>query len=272
MTTQTRTISHIDLFFAAVGTLAGAVAVVTVTKFVAADAVALSKSAAAALEAARSVQLPPGAAVLVTREARTMGLPLAEGSQAYWFLARTGGIIAYLLLWFATLLGLLATSKMLKGRVDASLIVGMHEFIPILATVFAGFHALVLLGDTYIGFSLTDLILPFRTAYLPLWTGMGIIAFYLAVALIASFYLRSKIGRKAWRTFHYTAFLAFGLALVHGLMAGSDSSLPTMRWMYIATGAAVLFAVFYRVLSVQPKRAHAIGKPPTTAMHRSAPE
>lgn len=260
MTTQTRTIFRANLIHAVVGALAGTVIVVAVGTLLSADAATVSKSAAATLTAGHLSQLYNRTVIFAADEMHVMGLPLDRVSQTYWFVARAGGIGAYLLLWVATLLGLMTSSKMLKGHVDAALIVGMHEFFPILATVFAGLHAAVLLGDTYIGFGLADLIVPFRTSYLPLWTGMGITAFYLGVALIASFYLRSRIGRKTWRAFHYTALLAFGLALMHGLMTGSDTALPAIRWMYIATGATILFAIYYRVFSLQPKRAHASEK------------
>ena len=41
----------------------------------------------------------------LAREAQVMGMPLIEGSSAYWYVARSGGILAYLLLWFAVFLG-----------------------------------------------------------------------------------------------------------------------------------------------------------------------
>ena len=191
-------------------------------------------------------------------EAQTMGLPLVTGTKAYWFLARAGGVTAYLLLWFGTLWGVLMTGKLTKGVVDPPLAFGLHEFFPILALVFAAIHAAVLLGDAYIGFNLIDILVPFQAPYRTLWTGLGSLAFYLSVALIASFYLKRLVNRKLWRAFHYTAYLAFTLALVHGLMAGTDSTLPAVRWMYILTGALLLFATIYRILAMaKPARASA---------------
>jgi predicted ferric reductase len=183
-----------------------------------------------------------------------MGIPLVEGTKAFWYVARAGGLIAYLLLWMATLWGVLISSKMAKGWIDGTLLYNMHEFLPILAMLFASLHAVVLLGDAYIGFSVLDLLIPFRAPYRPLWTGLGSLALYLSIALIASFYLRGLISRRAWRTFHYLTYLAFVLALVHGLMAGTDSSQPAVYWMYVATGATLLFATLYRVLTVTGSR------------------
>jgi hypothetical protein len=251
MTTQPQALSLKDLIFAGAGAVAGVLSIVAVSRL--ADLPpGLYDSALTVVGQAVSA-MTTAAGTTLAREAHVMSLPLTAHSQAYWFAARAGGIVAYLLLWFATFWGIMVSSKMLKGRVEASLIYGLHEFFPLLAILFAAIHAVVLLGDSYIDFRVSHLFLPFTSPYKPLWTGLGTVALYLTLALVTSFYVRSWIGRKVWRALHYTSFLAFGLALLHGLMAGTDSKVPGMQWMYIATGASILFATYYRVLSVQPK-------------------
>lgn len=236
---QLKMSKHDELFYAGLGIGAG---------------VAIALGAYALLRTVAGPFPLNGALSLAAGEARTMGLPLAEGTKAFWYTARAGGLVAYLLLWLATLWGVLISSKMVKGWIDGTLLYNMHEFLPILAMLFASLHAVVLLGDAYIGFSALDLLIPFRAPYRPLWTGLGTLALYLSIALIASFYLRTLVSRRAWRTFHYLTYLAFVLALVHGLMAGTDSSQPAVYWMYVATGATLLFATLYRVLTVTGRR------------------
>lgn len=197
--------------------------------------------------------LPPPARALLGQQARLMGLPLATDSHAYWYLARAGGVVAYILLWLATVWGIMMSSKVIKGVVSVPVAFAMHEYLPILGVVFAALHALVLLGDTYIDFTLWQLLVPFAGPYKPLWTGLGILAFYLSLALIVSFYFRKRIGQKAWRAFHYTAYLAFLIALVHGMMAGSDSGSAAMRALYLVTGGTSVFLVLYRLLAYAPR-------------------
>ena len=268
MTSQIQTWSREDVLFASIGTFAGIFTVVAISKLTQIPPSTVTNTLTA-IQHTTGVAAAAASSSLA-REAQVMSLPLTADSQAYWFAARAGGIIAYLLLWFATLIGIMMGSKMLKGVVDATLVYGLHEFFPILASIFAALHAVVLLGDAYIGFRISHLLLPFTSPYEPLWTGLGTVALYLSIALVVSFYVRRWIGRKAWRALHYTAFLAFGLALLHGLMAGTDTAHPAVQWMYITTGASILFATYYRVLSVQPKPVrHAsrvsVGQPrPTT--------
>ncbi len=184
-------------------------------------------------------------------ETQQMDLPLTGDTQAYWHMSRAGGIVAYLLLWFATFWGVAMSGKLAKGVLRPAFVFDLHEFFPLLAVAFGALHALALLGDSYVGFTLPDLLVPFAGQYAPVWTGFGTIAIYLMLALIASSFVRRQIGRRAWRAFHYFSYAAFGSVFIHGIMAGTDSSLPAMRWMYIATGGSVLFATYYRILAVK---------------------
>ncbi|MEZ4559734.1 MAG: hypothetical protein R2854_25395 [Caldilineaceae bacterium] len=54
------------------------------------------------------------------------------------------------------------------------------------------------------------------------------------------------------------------LALVHGLMAGSDSGLLAVRGMYLFTGMSVLFATYYRIFmaKAKPAKTHAAAATP----------
>ncbi len=260
MTTQMTTSKQDDLFFIGLGIGAG---------------VALVFGVQALWSIATAVTLPSSLAVAVSSEAQTMGLTLARGTKAFWYVARAGGLLAYLLLWLATLWGVLISSKMVKGWVDGTMLYDMHEFLPMLAMVFAVVHAAVLLGDAYIGFRSVRPADPLPCPYRPLWTGLGSLALYLSLALIASFYLRSLISRRMWRLLHYLTYLAFGLALIHGLLAGTDSSQPVVYAMYIATGATLLFATIYRVLAIQRGRKSpardAVRQPVMRAVHSSHP-
>ncbi|MBK8050487.1 MAG: hypothetical protein IPK16_27325 [Anaerolineales bacterium] len=255
MTTQIQRSFRSDLFYAGLGIGAG-VAFVLILQVV----WQLSVGALGA---------PGGgvASVSLVAEAKTMGLPLAEGAKAYWYFARSGGIVAYFLLWLATAWGVLMSGKLTKGQFAF----GLHEFLPILAMVFAVIHAVALLGDTYIAFSWWQLLLPFSTSYRPVATGLGVLSLYLSMALIASFYLRKWIGRRAWRLFHYATYLAFTLALVHGLLAGTDSRLPAMQILYYGTGLSIVFFTCYRVLTIKADvRRKASSQPGSVNLRRDA--
>jgi len=194
----------------------------------------------AQLSAGMAALLPATARVQLGVQTRLMGLPLAGQTSAYWYMARAGGMVAYLLMWFSVMWGLLLSTKMAVKRVPPTLAYGVHEFASILTVIFAALHAVVLLGDEYIDFNIFHLAIPFTAPYEPLWTGLGVIALYLTIAITASFYVRKQLGQKVWRALHYFTFAAYLLALVHGIAAGSDSGLLVSALMYWGTGFAVL--------------------------------
>ena len=180
---------------------------------------------------------------------QAMGLPLVGDSPAYWYLARVSALIGYFFMWQSILWGLLLSTKIVKTRISPALTFGIHEFLSLMGLGFAAFHAFVLLGDGYLKFGLADLLVPFHASFKSAAVSAGIISLYLYALLVASFYLRKRIGQKVWRAFHYTTFLAYITVTAHGLLVGSDGSLVIVQVMYFAAAASVLFLVYYRILT-----------------------
>ncbi len=73
--------------------------------------------------------------------------------------------------------------------------------------------------------------------------------FYALALITISFYLKKVIGQAAWRGLHYTAFGTFVVALLHGVMAGTDRNHPLVFSTYIATGAIVALLIAIRFIS-----------------------
>lgn len=167
--------------------------------------------------------------------------------QAPWHLARASGVAAYLLLWLSTALGLSITNRLARVWPGGPYAFDLHQFASLLALAFSGFHAMILLGDDYIGYSLAQILVPFTAiGYKPVATALGQLALYLALLVSFSFYVRSRIGHRAWRLIHYTSFLVFILITLHGLLAGSDAS--TLWPLYLASFGSILFLTIYRIL------------------------
>ena len=107
---------------------------------------------------------------------------------------------------------------------------------------------ITLLGDSWLNPGATGLLVPFAMDYEPVFTGLGVIAGYLAAVLGLSFYLRRRIGAKRWRNVHRLTPLVYLLGVIHVLGAGSDASAPWLRAVLFATGAPILFLFLARVL------------------------
>ena len=172
--------------------------------------------------------------------------------QAYWDLARVGGIVAYLLLWLSMMFGLILTNKVARVWPGGPTAMELHQFTALLGFAFAIFHGLILLGDRYINYSLLQLVIPFASVnYHPVWVGMGQIALYALIPVTFSFYFRKRIGYTLWRSIHYGSFAVYSLVTIHGLLAGSDTTNPLMLAVYALTGLSVYFFMLYRIFSMQ---------------------
>src|SRR5437868_6332154 len=104
--------------------------------------------------------------------------------QAYWFISRASAFVAFGLLWLSMLAGLGITSKL--GRVWPGMpgSFELHRFTGLLGIGFGLVHALALLGDQYINYTLPQLLVPFMSVnYLPEWVGFGQLSFYLLVVV-----------------------------------------------------------------------------------------
>ena len=95
-------------------------------------------------------------------------------------------------------------------------------------------------------------------SYRPLFTGLGIVAGYLAALLGLSFYARRRIGTRLWRKLHRATSVVYVLGVVHALGAGTDASTTWLRAFLLVTGAPILFLLLVRVLprrKREPERA-----------------
>ena len=169
------------------------------------------------------------------------------GQHSAWYLSRASAFVAYVLLWWSMIVGLSITNRLARLWPGGPAAADLHEHASLLGLGFALLHALVLLGDSYIGYTLPQILIPFASSsYQPIWVGLGQVGLYLMALITFSFYTRRWIGARAWRTIHYLSFAVFALALLHGLFSGTDSSLPWALWMYMSTGASVLAMTAYR--------------------------
>ena len=175
----------------------------------------------------------------------------SQEPKAYWYLSRATAFVSLSLLWVSMALGLGITNKMARLWPGAPAAFAIHEYVSLLGLAFAMFHALVILGDHYINFSLVQLLIPFSTLnYKPFWVGIGQIGFYTWALVALSFYIRPVIGQKFWRLLHYLSFGMYFLGLFHGIFSGTDSGAAWTQQYYWFSGASLLFLFFVRIISV----------------------
>lgn len=184
------------------------------------------------------------------------------GVHVYWYLGRSAGFVSYWLLFFSAALGLAVSSRIFDGVLTRPWVFEVHKFVSIFVIVVMLFHALIFLPDPYAQFTPAELFVPLTSHYRPGAIALGIAGLYGSAAISASFYLKRLITQRGWRVLHYGTFGLTVAALLHGVLAGTDSSRPTVQLSYLASGAALLFLTFFRILATRkpgskPAKAHA---------------
>jgi len=173
-----------------------------------------------------------------------------QSPKIYWYLSRATAFVSLTILWVSMALGLGLSNKLVRAWPGAPAAFAIHEYVSLLGLAFALFHAMVLLGDHYINFTVAQIFLPFATTeYRPTWVGIGQIGFYVWLIVALSFYLRASIGQKTWRVVHYLSFVMYLMGLIHGLLSGTDSSTNWASWYYWISGGSLLFLLIYRIVN-----------------------
>ncbi len=177
-----------------------------------------------------------------------------KAPRIYWYLSRSAGLVALTILWASMAFGLGITNKMARIWPGAPAAFAIHEFVSVMGLGFAVYHALVLMGDHYTDFSLPKLLVPFSIQWIPVWIGLGQLAFYLWLLVTLSFYVRQRIGPKLWRMIHYVNFAIYAMGLTHGIFTGSDSVNLGVKVYYWFSAGSLLALLGYRIYGTLAKK------------------
>lgn len=161
-----------------------------------------------------------------------------------WWLTRSAGLVALLLLTASVVLGVSATRGTPSRR---ALVQGVHRWVSGLAVGLVVAHVVTSVADGYVPLSWVDAFVPFRAGYRPLWLGIGTLAVDLLLAVLLTSLLRSRLQGRYWRRVHVLAYAAWPLSLVHGLGAGTDVRTATVRALTAGCVVAVLLALVSRL-------------------------
>jgi sulfoxide reductase heme-binding subunit YedZ len=177
----------------------------------------------------------------------------AAGPSPLWYLSRGTGAVALLLLTVSVVLGILDQRRWRQPGTPRFVLDALHRNVSLLVLVLLAAHIASSVIDSYAPIRLVDAFVPFVSAYRPLWLGLGALAFDLLLAVLVTSLLRRYIGHRAWRAVHWLAYFTWPIALVHGLTTGTDVKAGWLLFLSAACAAAVLIAVWVRVIAANPK-------------------
>lgn len=165
-----------------------------------------------------------------------------------WYVTRASGTTSLVLLTVVVLLGVISSMDVAAPGLPRFVSGALHRNISLLALVFLGLHIATTVVDGYVPIGWLDGVVPFVSGYHPFALGLGTVAFDLILALIATSMLRSRVTHTTWRYVHLSAYLCWPIALLHGILIGTDRAEGWMLLLDAICTGVVLLAVAVRAV------------------------
>lgn len=196
-----------------------------------------------------------------------------------WYVSRATGIVSWGLLVASMLWGFLYATRLLGRRARPWWMLGVHRFLGALAVCFVIVHVVALIADGYTSFGLVDILVPFASAWKPIPVALGIVGFYIIVAVELTSLAQRHLPRTVWRQIHLASYGLFAFATLHALSAGTDVRDVLVGGVAIGVGVvAALLSALAWVARSEPKEARgtasaavAVARPRTRHRRVTAP-
>ena len=133
----------------------------------------------------------------------------------WWLAGRASGIVALALVTLSVGIGLAMAGRVARRPGLSRTLMALHEHAALAGLVAIAVHGVTLLLDPWLHPGPAGVAVPFTMGYRPLFTGLGVVAAYLAALLGLSFYARRRIGARLWRKAHRATVLVYLLGVVH---------------------------------------------------------
>lgn len=173
----------------------------------------------------------------------------------WWNLARSSGVVSWVLVVASMLWGILLATRMLRPYDRPAWLLDLHRWFGALAVLGVGIHLFALHADSYVQFSIADLLFPFHSRWRPFAVVTGVIAMYMLVIVQLSSMLMKKLPKVVWRAIHLTSYVMFVLIAVHSILAGHDRKYIWFIVLAIGLISVVVVATSLRlVFTREPTR------------------
>lgn len=198
--------------------------------------------------ALRVFLLLAGGALVLRMAAPLVDSVATPGVPALWWSARALGLLALVALWLSVAFGVFMAGKGAGGLLDPRIVAQLHSRWALAAQVATVLHVLAVVADPNSGVTPIAALIPLASATLTGPVALGTFALWGLVLLLVTTALARHLSRGAWRAVHASAFGTFLLAMVHGATAGTDTTSPVVRGLYLVATALIVAAVIQRLL------------------------
>jgi len=173
----------------------------------------------------------------------------SSGPSWLWYATRGLGTVTLVVLTATVVLGIGTAGRWREEVTPGFVLANLHRNLSLLAVLVLAAHIVTTVLDPFAGITVRDVLVPIGARYRPIWLGLGVVAFEILIVVAATSLLRNRVGPRAWRLIHWTAYGSWPLAVVHGLGTGSDQQAPWFIGLVTACVVAVVLAILRRLLT-----------------------
>ena len=169
-----------------------------------------------------------------------------------WYASRGTGVVSLVLLTGVVALGILSAMRWQSPSWPRFLTTGFHRNLALTTLVFLAVHIVTAVVDPFTALGWNAALIPFSSSYRRLWLGLGVIAIYLLLAIVATSLLRPLFGYRVWRAIHWLTYAMWPIALIHGIGTGTDPRFVWMLAIEVICVGSVASAILWRWSRVSP--------------------
>jgi predicted ferric reductase len=107
----------------------------------------------------------------------------------------------------------------------------LHNISGYIALSLAVLHPVVLLLDKSAKFRVLDLLYPVHSPSQPFENTIGAVALYVVAIVVVTSYLRVRLGRRLWKSFHFTVYIAAAALFWHSLFTDPALKNSPVDWL-----------------------------------------
>ncbi|MEN9620169.1 MAG: hypothetical protein RL499_362 [Actinomycetota bacterium] len=176
----------------------------------------------------------------------------------WWYVTRSSAVLAWVLMTVAVLWGITLSTRIFRGADNPAWLQDLHRFLGGTAVILTLIHMVSLMLDPWLAMPLDQLLIPLIAEYRPLPVALGILSFYVLVAVQISSLVKNRLPQRFWKAVHYLSYVAVLAVAIHGAYAGTDAGAAWYQAVATVIVTASVLALIVRIMMAR-RRTHAAG-------------
>ncbi len=186
----------------------------------------------------------------------------------WWYVTRASAVLAWVIMTAAVLWGITLSTRIFRGADNPSWLQDLHRFLGGTALVLTLIHMVSLVLDPWLALPIDQLLIPLIAEYRPVPVALGILSFYVLVAVQLTSLAKNRLPQRFWKAVHYLSYVAVLAVAIHGAYAGTDAGAPWYQGVATVIVTASVLALIVRIVMARRRTAGSAGS--VSASHDGA--